>query len=45
MADWAYRVGDDQDVGVGGSVSGGLGEVTDDGGVGVEQVCGRSAGP
>lgn len=33
-----YRVGDDQDVGIGGSLGGGLGEVADDGGVGVEQV-------
>jgi hypothetical protein len=37
--DSAYGVGDDQDVGLGGVVSDGLGEVTDDGGVGVEQVC------
>jgi hypothetical protein len=35
---YAYRVGDDQDVGLGGVVSGGLGQVADDGGVGVEQV-------
>ena len=33
-----YRVGDDEDVGVRRSVSSGLGEVTDDGGVGVEEV-------
>ena len=33
-----YGVGDDQDVGVGGSLSGGLGEVADNGGVGVEEV-------
>lgn len=33
-----YRVGDDQDVGLGGSLGSGLGEVADDGGVGVEQV-------
>lgn len=33
-----YRVGNDQDLGVGGSLSGGLGEVADDGGVGVEEV-------
>lgn len=33
-----YRVGDDQDVGVGGSVSSSLSEVADDGGVGVEEV-------
>ena len=32
------RVGDDQDVGVGAVLSDRLGEVTDDGGVGVEQV-------
>jgi hypothetical protein len=34
-----YRVGDDQDVGIGRMLSGGLGEVADDRGVGVEQVC------
>jgi hypothetical protein len=34
-----YGVGDDQNVGLGGVVSDGLGEVTNDGGVGVEQVC------
>ena len=34
----AYRVGDDQDVGLGGVLSGGLCEIADDGGVGVEQV-------
>ena len=33
-----YRVGDDQDVGVGGGVSSSLGEVTDDRSVGVEEV-------
>lgn len=33
-----HRVGDDQDVGVGGRLSSGLGQVTDDGGVGVEQI-------
>lgn len=33
-----YRVGDDEDVGLGGVVGGGLGQVADDGGVGVEQV-------
>lgn len=33
-----YRVGDDQDVGLGGSLGSGLGEVADDGGVGVEEV-------
>jgi hypothetical protein len=33
-----YGVGNDQDVGLGGGLSGGLGEVADDGGVGVEQV-------
>jgi hypothetical protein len=35
----AYGVGDDEDVGLGGSFSSGLGKVTDDGSVGVEQVC------
>ena len=34
----AYRVGDDQDVGLGGSFGSGLGEVADNRGVGVEQV-------
>lgn len=34
-----YGVGDDQDVGLGGVVGAGLGQVADDGGVGVEQVC------
>jgi hypothetical protein len=33
-----YRVGDDQDVGLGGGLSSGLGEVADNRGVGVEQV-------
>lgn len=33
-----YGVGDDQDVGLGGGLSGSLGKVTDDGGVGVEEV-------
>lgn len=33
-----HRVGNDQDVGLGGGLSGGLGEVADDGGVGVEEV-------
>jgi len=33
-----YRVGNDQDLGIGGSLSGGLSEVADDGGVGVEEV-------
>lgn len=33
-----YRVGDDQDVGLGGSLGGGLGEVTDNGGIGVEEI-------
>ena len=33
-----YRVGNDQDVSLGGSVGGSLGKITDDGGVGVEQV-------
>lgn len=34
----AYRVGDNQDVGLGGSLGSGLGEVANDGGVGVEEV-------
>jgi hypothetical protein len=34
----AYRVGDDQDVGVRGGLGSSLGQVTDDGGVGVEQI-------
>ena len=34
-----YGVGDDQDVGLGGVVGAGLGQVADNGGVGVEQVC------
>lgn len=34
----AYRVGDDQNVGVGRSVGGRLGQVTDDAGVGVEEI-------
>ena len=38
------RVGDDQDVGIGGGLGGGLGEVADDGGVGVEQVVTGHAG-
>ena len=33
-----YRVGDDQDVSLGSSLSGGLGKVTDDRGVGVEEI-------
>ena len=33
------RVGDDEDVGVGGGGGDGFGEVTDDGGGGVEEVC------
>lgn len=39
-ADWkeTNRVGDDEDVGLRGSLSGGLGEVTDNGGIGVEEV-------
>jgi hypothetical protein len=37
--DSTYRVGDDQDVSLGGVLSSGLGQVADDGGVGVEQVC------
>lgn len=39
-----YRVGNDQDVGLGGSVGGSLGEVADDGSVGVEQVITGHAG-
>lgn len=39
-----YRVGNDQDVGLGGSLGSGLGEVTDDGSVGVEQVITGHAG-
>jgi hypothetical protein len=39
-----YRVGDDQDVGLGGVLSGGLGQVADDGGVGVEEVVTGHAG-
>ena len=41
---WTYGVGDDEDVGVGGVLGGGLGEVADDGGVGVEQVVTGHAG-
>lgn len=33
-----YRVGDDEDLGVRSRISSGLGEVTDDGSVGVEKV-------
>jgi hypothetical protein len=33
-----YRVGDDEDLSIGSSVSSGLSEVTDDGSVGVEEV-------
>ena len=33
-----HRVGDDEDVGLGGVLGSGLGEVADDGGVGVEKV-------
>lgn len=33
-----YRVGDDQDVSLGGVLSGGLGQIADDGGVGVEKI-------
>lgn len=40
----AHRVGDDEDVGLGGVLSSGLGEVADDGGVGVEQVVAGHAG-
>jgi hypothetical protein len=40
----AYRVGDDEDVGLGGVLSSGLGEVADDGGVGVEEVVTGHAG-
>lgn len=39
-----YGVGDDEDVGLGGVLSSGLGEVADDGGVGVEQVVTGHAG-
>lgn len=35
---YAYRVGDDQDVGVRGRLGSSLSQVTDDGGVGVEQI-------
>ena len=41
-ADWhsaVYRVGDDEDVGFGAGGCDGFGEVADDGGVGVEEVC------
>lgn len=39
LFDWmTYRVGDDEDLGIGSSISSGLGEVTDDGSVGVEEV-------
>ena len=38
-----YGVGDDQDVGFGSVVSGGLGQVADDGGVGVEEILPLSA--
>lgn len=41
---WTYRVGDDQDVGLGGSIGSSLGEVADDGGVGVEEVITGHAG-
>lgn len=37
-------VGDDEDVGLGGGLGGGLGEVADDGGVGVEEVVARHTG-
>jgi hypothetical protein len=36
---YAHRVRDDEDVGLGGVVSGSFGQVADNGGVGVEQVC------
>ena len=39
-----YGVGDDQDVGLGGVLSSGLGEVADNGGVGVEEVVTGHAG-
>ena len=39
-----HGVGDDEDVGLGGVLSGGLGEVADDGGVGVEEVVTGHAG-
>jgi hypothetical protein len=41
---YIYRVGDDEDVGLGGVLSGGLGEVADNGGVGVEEVVTGHAG-
>jgi hypothetical protein len=40
----ADRVGDDQDVGLGGVLSSGFGEIADDGGVGVEEVVTGHAG-
>lgn len=38
-----YRVRDNKDVGARGSIGSSLGEVTDDGGVGVEKVFSKSA--
>lgn len=38
MKNLTYRVGDDEDVGIGRGISSGLGEVTDDRGVGVEEI-------
>lgn len=39
-----YGVGDDKDQGLGGGLSGGLGEVADNGGVGVEEIITGHAG-
>jgi hypothetical protein len=39
-----YRVGDDQNVGLGGVLSSGLGQIADDGGIGVEEVVTGHAG-
>jgi hypothetical protein len=38
-----HRVGDDEDVGLRGVLCGGLGQVADNGGVGVEEICTTSA--
>ena len=38
VSDSTYRVGDDEDLGVGSSISGRLGKVTNDGSVGVEEI-------
>jgi hypothetical protein len=35
----AYGIGDDEDVGVRSRISSGLGKVTDDRGIGVEEIC------